>query len=387
MEDDKFKVALLGPSGVGKTTLLASMFDDTQERLRGTSLNVDLDTHTRARVSEHRKELNDAVGTQVFESGSLSGTQAADWLTFSLRSINNRELEIPFEVLDYPGGWLDPAAREAGAVSEEGWEQIETHIEHSILALIPIDATLLMEAGNPAERAASLHLLGIVDVHDMVQLWARSRNTTEHRDEPAVLMLVPIKCEKYLDPGRPAGSDAEALRARVQSVYDEITETVSKEARDRTISILYKPVETYGCIQLVGGVWKLPSARGKQPVFEGSYRFTSDLPERRISGVGAVMRQLCATVLEGQERASELDENASREQQQEHLSRMARRRGFWKAFGYRMRGDARRDKGGIIVTQRDAERAARSRRELETDMRTLAEAADSESLAEDWTSR
>ena len=387
MEDDKFKVALLGPSGVGKTTLLASMFDDTQERLRGTSLNVDLDTHTRARISEHRKELNDAVGTQVFKSGSLSGTQAADWLTFSLRSINNRELEIPFEALDYPGGWLDPAAREAGAVSEEGWEQIETHIEHSILTLIPIDATLLMEANNPAERAASLQLLGIVDVHDMVQLWARSRNTTEHRDEPAVLMLVPIKCEKYLDPSRPAGSDADALRERVQSVYDEITETVRKEARDRIITILYKPIETYGCIQLVDGVWKLPSARGKQPVFEGSYRFTSDLPERRISGVGAVMRQLCATVLEGQERVSELDESASREQQQEHLSRMARRRGFWKAFGYRMRGEARRDKGSIIGTQRDAERAARSRRELETDMRTLAEAADSESLAEDWTSR
>lgn len=385
MEDDKFKVALLGPSGVGKTTLLASMFDDTQERLRGTSLNVDLDTHTRARITEHRKELNEAVGTHVFESGALGGTQAADWLNFSLRSINSKELEIPFEILDYPGGWLDPAAREAGAVSDEGWEQVETHIEHSILALIPIDAALLMEARTPAERAASLHLLGIVDVHDMVRLWARSRNTTEHRDEPAVLMLVPVKCEKYLDPYRPADSDADALRERVRTVYDEIIETVRKEARDRTIRVLYKPAETYGCIQLTDSVWKLPSAKGRRPVFEASYHFTSDPPQRRISGVGAVMRQLCLTVFEGRERVRELEETASRDQQQEFLSRMAQRRGFWKAFGYRMRGDARRDKGGVIGTQRDAERAARSRRELEADMRTLAEAADPEAQAEDWT--
>ncbi|HEV2346677.1 MAG TPA: hypothetical protein VGS97_21430 [Actinocrinis sp.] len=387
MEDDKFKVALLGPSGVGKTTLLASMFDDTQDRLRGTSLNVVLDTHTRARINEHRKELNEAVGTQVFESGSLGGTQSADWLDFSLRSINNRELEIPFEILDYPGGWLDPAARESGAVSEEGWEQVETHIEHSILALLPIDAALLMEARNPAERAASLHLLGIVDVHDMVRLWARSRNTTEHRDEPAVLMLVPVKCEKYLDPSRPAGSDADALRARIQALYDEITETVRKEARDRTIRILYKPVETYGCIQLVDSFWKLPTTRGsRHPVFEGIYRFTSNSPQRRITGAGAVMRQLCLTVLEGREKVRELEEHGSREQQQEFLSRMAQRRGFWKAFGYRMRGEARRDKGGVIGTQRDAERVARSRRELESDMRGLAEATDPQSQAEDWTS-
>lgn len=387
MDDDKFKVALLGPSGVGKTTLLASVFDDTQERLRGTSLNVDLDTHTRARIAEHKKELGEAVGTQVFDAGALGGTQAKDWLSFSLRSIANKELEVPFEILDYPGGWLDPAAREAGAVSEEGWDEVEAHIEQSILALIPIDAALLMEARTPAERAASLNLLGMVDVLEMVQLWARSRNTTEHRDEPAVLMLVPVKCEKYLDPWRPIDSDAAALRERVQTVYDEIVETVRKEARDRTIRVLYKPVETYGCVQLVDGVWKLPTARGKHAIFEGFYRFTSEPPRRRITGAGAVMRELCAAVIEGREKVRELEENASREQQQEFLSRMAKRRGFWKAFGYRMRGDSRRDKGGVILTQRDAERAARSRYELETDMQTLAQAADVEAQAEDWTPR
>lgn len=386
MGDNTFKVALLGPSGVGKTTLLASVFDDSQNRLRGTSLNVFLDTHTRARIADHKKELDEAVGTQVFDSGPLGGTQGTDRLGFSLRSLNNKELEVPFDVLDYPGGWLDPAAREAGAVTEEGWEQIETHVEQSILALIPIDAALLMEARTPAERAASLRLLGIVDVHEMVRLWARSRNTTDHRDEPAVLMLVPIKCEKYLDPRRLDGWDADALRARVRTVYDEIIETVRKEARDRTIRILYNPVETYGCIQLVNGFWKLPADRGREPVFESSYQFTSLSPRRRVSGASAVMRELCAAVIEGQEQLRQVEEHASREQQQEFLARMAQRRGFWKAMGYRVSGQSRRVVGSVIVTQREAERAQRHRQELEADMRTLTQAADSETPPEEWAS-
>ena len=384
MDDNTFKVALLGPSGVGKTTLLASVFDDAQQRLTGTSLNVFLDTHTRARIADHKKELNEAVGTQVFESGSLGGTQGRDRLGFSLRSINNKELEVPFDVLDYPGGWLDPAAREAGAVAEDGWAEIETHVEHSILALMPIDAALLMEARTAAERAASLHLLGIVDVHEMVQLWARSRNTTDHRDEPAALMLVPVKCEKYLDARRLAGWDADALRARVRTVYDEIIETVRKEARDRTIRILYNPVETYGCIQLVDGAWRLPATGARHLAFEGSYQFTSASPRRRVSGASAVLRELCAAVLEGQEKLGELAEDVSREQQQELLARMARRRGFWKAMGYRMSGQSRKVKGGVIVTQREAERARRHRQELESDLRTLTQSADAEPQPEEW---
>lgn len=382
--DPKFKVALVGPSGVGKTTLITAVFSDTQDRLAGTSLEIVLDGPTKVRVNKHNKELRSALDTKVFDSTALQGQQSIENLGISLRSLGDATLEIPFDILDYPGGWLDPAVRQAGGVSDGRWAQCEAHIRSSILTLIPIDAAVLMEAQTPSQRASAAHGLGIVDVEELVQLWARSRNLEENRDEPAVLMLVPIKCEKYFDLGRGPGSDAAALRERVRGAYNGVLETVRKEARDRSIRVVYNPVDTYGCVQLVDGVWSNPTGVAEHSVFRGTYRFIGNSPQIKVRAASAVMRELCRCLLDGQKRQKEQDEQVHEAERRGIQARISEPKGFWGTIAYYWSGEARQNKIGVGEAENAVERARRHRAQLDDDLRTLANMAE-DSRSEEWT--
>jgi hypothetical protein len=382
--DENFKVAVVGPTGAGKTTLLASLFTDTQNRLAGTSLTVKMDGPTQVRVDKHSKKLGEAVALEVFNPGALDGTQAIDHFHFSLRSLGDAQLEIPFDILDYPGGWLDLETRVRAGVGDERWAGCETHIENSIMLLIPIDAAVLMEAQSPTQRAAARHWLGIHEVVEMARAWARFRNLPDHRDEPAVAVLAPIKCEKYLDPARGTGTDAAALRERVRTVYAELLEALGKEFSDRSVRVIYAPIETYGCVRLVDSEWVAEEGT-HHPKFLGSYRFTVNPPKMKIRGTDAIMRELCVGVLDGQRRMKAALEAAERGNQQNLLKLVAAQRGFWGALSYRMSGRRGQDVHGATLAGAAADRARRNREQLEADLRQLARIPQEGSRSEEWT--
>ena len=100
---------------------------------------------------------------------------------------------IELQLLDYPGGWLDPVNRPPAA--EAQWDECERFLEQaSVLdradrrrgdhgghrgvppARGPVDP------GHPAGRRRG-------------PAWLKRRN--ERPDEPALLLFCPVKCESY----------------------------------------------------------------------------------------------------------------------------------------------------------------------------------------------
>ncbi|MGW3206727.1 hypothetical protein [Streptomyces sp. NPDC001135] len=371
-EPTPFNLALVGPSGVGKTTALTAAFSDTEEHLAGRSVRVVPDTGTEIRIREHKEALRAAEDTGVFNAGAIGGNEGYEFLGFSLRSAGTSRVEVPFRILDYPGGWLDPAYRARLGISEDDWRTVEDHLASSVVAVVPIDAALLMEAGSE-RRALASHWLGVVAVEDAVRLWARTRNLPENRAEPAVLVFAPLKCETYLRPGRPAGKDAEALRDRVRDMYKHVLDVVAKEAKDRDIRVVYAPIETYVNVTLVDGRWARPSATEKREAFTARYRFTVSPPRCEVRGAVDVMRELCACVFEGRRRLAELEEQERLEEQYGIKVRRYSRKGFFGTLAYHFSGAARRDDIAIGAAGRAADRARMERDQLEEDMKMLAE--------------
>ncbi|MFE0458595.1 hypothetical protein ACFW1A_04940 [Kitasatospora sp. NPDC058965] len=369
-EHEEFRMALLGPSGVGKTTMLTAMFSETDEALSGKSARVVTETATEARIRKHKVALREAEQTGVFSSGGIAGTDIPEFLGFALRSAGLSRVEIPFRILDYPGGWLDPGYRQRKGVSEENWRRVEDHLVSSILMVVPIDAALLMEAGD-TRRALASYWLDVVGVEETVRIWAKTRNLPENRAEPAVLVLAPVKCETYLRPGRPAGSDARALRDRVRQMYAQVLELVAKEAEDRDIRVVYVPVQTYVNITLIDGRWT-HSAEVNREAFAARYRFTTSPPRSEVRGAVDVMRELCACVFEGRRRLAELEEQERLDQQSGLQARRYSRKGFFGTLAYHFSGDARRDDQAIGASGRAVQRARQEREQLESDIRMLA---------------
>lgn len=338
MTAQTFKVAVVGPSRVGKTTLLTAILSDTNRMLAGTPVSVAMDEATEKRVSVQRKELRRAIEAQEFNPAALEGNQQIVHYYVSLRAAGDEALEIPFHILDYPGGWLDPARRADVPHAQQRWPECERHIENSVMLLVPIDSAVLMEAVTPAHRRAVPDLLGLEDTEAMVRKWARSRNREEHRQEPAVVVLAPMKCEKYFDDNGGTGRDAGRLRATIRQKYANVLEIVREEARDRPVRIVYAPIDTYGCVELMDTEW-VDDGSG-QLLFRGHYRFRGNPPRISVKAAGSVMQQLCGCLIDGRDAAEAEKLAGYRAGVQALLDRHAQPKGFWGMLGYHLGGEA-----------------------------------------------
>ncbi|NUP45755.1 MAG: hypothetical protein HOW97_00355 [Catenulispora sp.] len=387
MADGAFKAAVVGPTRVGKTSLLTAVFTETQDRLGGTELNIELDERTERLVHQHQIEQRAVLEQTEFNGAVLAGTQNIEMHGITLRSLNEESLAIPFDVLDFPGKWLDPEERRQARLADGRWTLCERHIRESMLLLVPIDAAVLMEAVTNEQKLSSYRRLGIVHVENMVRLWARSRNMADHQQEPATLMLVPVKCEKYLGVNQRPGADPDALRARVRDMYGRVLTVVANEARHRRIDVLYNPVDTFGCVELVEGHWVKADAddgEGAALALSPRYRLIGKKPEIRVTGASAIMRELAGAVLAGRAALEAEAERISVEEQAKLLARRAEAKGFWGTLVFRFGGELSENKASYHHATQAEARARRNRAQLDADMKKLVDNADT-SRSENWT--
>ena len=78
-----FRIGLVGPSRVGKTSLITALLRDSQKLLQGTPVAMrPVGTATEKRIAQHRRELDGSLLAGEFTPGALRGTEEP--FTFSL---------------------------------------------------------------------------------------------------------------------------------------------------------------------------------------------------------------------------------------------------------------------------------------------------------------
>ena len=146
---------MVGPSRVGKTSLITALLRDGQRLLEGTPVSMRaIGTPTQRRLAQHRRDLDGALLAGEFDPGALGGSQ--EQFTFQLLldpGVPGAGIEL--QLLDYPGGWLDPVNRPADR--EAQWEECERFLEQASVLIVPIDAAVLMEATATIAPARGAH--------------------------------------------------------------------------------------------------------------------------------------------------------------------------------------------------------------------------------------
>ena len=286
-----FKIGLLGPSRVGKTSLVTALLAESHNLLAGSGVAM----HTVGRETEdklirNRQELEGDILAGEFSPASLRGT--VEPFTFRLKlDPGVPEAEINIELLDFPGGWLEVSSRPNQYSTD--WEACRAFINEATILLIPVDAALLMEASQAPHRRAWTRLLTTAAVEHVARDWAIERN--RRRAEPALLAFCPVKCESYFnDNGGLANRSAE-LSSRFHTVYNGVIKAVRDEAPLATV--LYAPVDTIGCVELIDAEWPV-DPNTKEASFSASYRIREP---RKISRVGVddLMRAICKQLVDG----------------------------------------------------------------------------------------
>lgn len=291
-----YRIGMVGPSRVGKTSLITALLRGGQHLLEGTPVAMKaIGSATQKRLGQHRRDLEGSLLAGKFRPGALGGTQEK-FLFHLLLDPGVPGAGIELQLLDYPGGWFDPVTRPPGA----DWEECERFLEQCSVLIVPIDAAVLMEATGASHLQAMPSILATTQVGDVVRSWLTERK--RRPDEPGLLMLCPVKCESYFDDNGGDRDDSEELLTWVRRLYHDVIDAVPGEAPH--VRTVYCPVDTIGCVEITGAEW-LP-----EPGDPGSLMFSAEYAVRppgrqSIKGADDVLMALCRHLVGARQRVEE----------------------------------------------------------------------------------
>lgn len=338
------KVGLVGPSSIGKTSILTALIQEARAALIGTAVSVEPEDDTTARVDDLLRKLRLHIHARHFNLDR--GIQGSDnFTTFNLSVLapGNHGDRLALSLLDYPGSWLThPPDRE----KSEAVNQVKAFLRDSDVLLVPTDATLVMQWQTPAHRAAASERLSIESVERVIDGWAKAR---KNDGRPGAVVVVPVRAEKYLADNGGARDDGAQLEARVLELYGHVLKSAHGE--NSSLEMLYCPIDTMGCVELGRLKWGPPLeqqfvVRGKNPTLSprGGGDVFALLVKRYLDALAALRAREAA-------KAAGAAKDAVKQAQKEY--------GFFKDLWYEVTGDRDKWKAqASTLTEESRHRAA-----------------------------
>ncbi len=224
-------IGMVGPRGVGKTSLLASMYNEVNRLLQATQLKLVADDHQTSRYLEDGlADLRSlAQGSMERPGPGIRPSFDVKTLEMSIQVAATGTPAAEMRWTDYPGEALFPGPGDAQlSLSDE-----EVHrLQHSPILLIAIDAPSLMaEEGRYNDQVNKPFAL-----KEFIDKWLASPGKQ-------LVVFTPIKCEAWVQ----TPQQQEALAKAVQ---DANAEAITNIRRVKSpIAIRYMPVQTVGCVR------------------------------------------------------------------------------------------------------------------------------------------
>ncbi|TVU53214.1 MAG: hypothetical protein EA414_13530 [Arthrospira sp. PLM2.Bin9] len=221
-------VTMLGPGGVGKTSLLAAMYDQFDNVSQDLQLRAE--EQSKSELKTRLKELKSMVesSSSIKVKDGVSGTKGKPRsFKFKFGQTGTAPaLEINFQ--DYPGGWLE---------GDEHKNKVKDLIRDSVAVLIPINTPPLMEKREGKDDYGKYH----EKFNQPTQLNDLFQTIYEDLDSPRLVILAPVKCEKYM-------KNPPELFKKVREGYKPMLNQFASEKLLPKVAVVITPVQTVGSV-------------------------------------------------------------------------------------------------------------------------------------------
>lgn len=222
--NETFKITMLGASRVGKTSLLAAIYDRLD---RTSTFQIQLDPKSKSILNKRLKELKNVVANpdSIKPDQGIKGNVDSREFSFKL-GIASTFLTLKFQ--DFPGEYIESQS------DLEKIKSIENFLKESSAVLIAIDTPSLME------RKGEFH----EEFNHPKKLLELFKKAYSNLDSQKLVIFVPVKCETYVKTER----DAENLARAVKDGYKELLNFFHQEKLEHKVSVVITPVQTLGSL-------------------------------------------------------------------------------------------------------------------------------------------
>lgn len=218
------KVCMLGARGVGKTSVLTSIFYDgnSSDGLYGTKIRLGAPPGTNADLTKNHEKLQDVFKDRqnIAAIGASSGVSE---FRFELGMLNN-DAKINLLITDYPGEKV---------VADKDY--VADRVKESQVVLVAIDTPYLIEEdGIHDEEKNQTSIIKKFLLDNVGNL------------QEKIVLFVPLKCEKYLDmkTSKAMRNDrSEELADKVENMYKDV---IDKLKENQTVAVAITPIITMG---------------------------------------------------------------------------------------------------------------------------------------------
>lgn len=193
------KITMMGARGVGKTSVLTSMYNNMNDAVNDTRLHIVADSGTDSILHKKTEDLKRMFfnGNNIHDEvlPGIAGDSTVSTFEFDF-GMNTEKIDIGLEIKDYPGEYV---RREP--------ETVKQYIEESNAVLVAIDTPHLMEYGGKYNEGKNYT--------SVITNFFKEALHSESSEK--LIMLVPLKCEKYYHKGQ-----IDDVRERVKEAYAEL---------------------------------------------------------------------------------------------------------------------------------------------------------------------
>ncbi|MEQ8188303.1 MAG: hypothetical protein ABRQ39_10075 [Candidatus Eremiobacterota bacterium] len=224
-------VSMFGPRGVGKTSLLTTMYERFESDTSGANLQITPDMESASILQDRLGELKSLFDREdtFFEAGDqkfgIQGTEEKRTFVFELGKLGEKPT-LKLKFIDFPGKYISSSA------TAEEKSSLKDILEKSHALLVAIDTPSLMERHGKYNESINRPA-------EVTEFFKRVYQ--EGLKEPRLIVFAPIKCEKYIK-----NNQSEEVVKKIKTEYKRLFDLFKSDNLRNYIVTVITPVQTTG---------------------------------------------------------------------------------------------------------------------------------------------
>ncbi|MEH1937788.1 MAG: hypothetical protein V7L14_29595 [Nostoc sp.] len=220
----EINIAMLGAKGVGKTSLLTAIYEQFDDTIGQTNLQLTPDLESSALLQEKLGTLRSLLDD--FEAqGGFESTENEKNFIFDLGK-KGAKPSVRLKFTDFPGVYFNSQA------TANQLKFIDDLLQKASVVLITIDTPALMERNSKWHEEFNRP-------HQVADLFKRVYTDIK---SPKLVIFVPVRCESYLKDA----NSANILLKNVKEKYSQLLELLSSAPLLPWVVSVVTPVQTVG---------------------------------------------------------------------------------------------------------------------------------------------